>query len=153
MKKKVTDVVRELAEPYCAELGLELWDVLFVKEGPDWKLRLIIDKEGGVCIEDCVDLSHAIDAPLDELDPIDESYSLQVQSPGIERELTRDSHLDRYTDKKVIVRSQKAVNGVKEHRGILKSYNAETVVIAENGEDVSFERKLVSRINADDDDI
>ena len=153
MKRKVTEIVTELAKPFCDELGLTLWDVLFLKEGSDRVLRIIIDKDGGVGIEDCVNLSHALDEPLDELDPIDESYSLEVQSPGLERELRTDYHLEKYLNEKVKIKSQVAVNGKKEHCGLLKSYTKDMVIICANGENVEFERKLVSHIKADDFDI
>ena len=72
----VTQVVRELAEPLAAELGLRIWDVRFVKEGAEHYLRIFIDKDEGVSIDDCVDMTHAIDGPLDEADPIAEAYHL-----------------------------------------------------------------------------
>ena len=92
-KKNTVTAVWELAQPIAEQLGLVLWDVRFIKEGVNWYLRIIIDREDrAVDIDDCVNMSHAIDGPLDELDPIEQAYSLQVQSPGIERELTRDFH-------------------------------------------------------------
>ena len=81
--------VAALAKPIAEELGLSLWDVRFVKEGAQYYLRIFIDKEGGVSVDDCERMSRAIDKPLDELDPIEQSYILEVCSPGIERELSR----------------------------------------------------------------
>ena len=81
-----------LAEPYARQLGLTLWDVLFVKEGASWYLRYIIDKEGGVTIDDCEALSRAVNDPLDEADFIREAYYLEVSSPGLCRELKRPEH-------------------------------------------------------------
>ena len=93
MAEKLTGTVGtvwNIAQPLAEELGLILWDVRFQKEGAEWYLRIFIDKQdGGIGIEDCVNMSHALDEPLDEADPIDRSYSLQVSSPGIERELTK----------------------------------------------------------------
>lgn len=86
------DSVRRLADPIAQSLGLNIWDVRFVKEGASWYLRIFIDRESGVTIEDCENMSRAIDKPLDDLDPIDQSYILEVSSPGIERELTRPEH-------------------------------------------------------------
>ncbi len=104
-KKNTVSVVWELAEPIAKQLGLILWDVRFLKEGANYYLRIIIDRDGeGISIDDCVNMSHAIDGPLDELDPIDVSYSLQVQSPGIERELTRDFHFEKNIGQPVTVR-------------------------------------------------
>ncbi|HHU84449.1 MAG TPA: ribosome maturation factor RimP [Clostridiales bacterium] len=151
MSKNVIEAVWEIAEPICKDLGLVLWDIRFLKEGPDWKLRLIIDREEGyVDINDCVELSRAMDKPLDELDPIEQSYSLQVQSPGIERELVRDWHIEKYIEKPVILKSHKAVGGRKEFKGILKSCDKEKIVIAIEGETKDFDRKTIYRIAADD---
>jgi ribosome maturation factor RimP len=92
-KGGVAETVRKLVLPYAETLGLSVWDVRYVREGGAWYLRIFIDKEGGVGIEDCEKLSRAIDKPLDELDPIKESYCLEVSSPGINRELTRPNIL------------------------------------------------------------
>ena len=86
--------VWDIAAPIAEQLGLDIWDIRFVKEGADWFLRIFIDKDGGVTIEDCENMSRAMDAPLDEADPIPQSYCLEVSSPGVERELTRDSHFE-----------------------------------------------------------
>lgn len=86
----VTKIVKPIAE----QLGLILWDVRFVKEGASWYLRVFIDKEGGVTLNDCEAMSRAISDPLDEADPIDQAYFLEVSSPGIERELTRPEHFE-----------------------------------------------------------
>lgn len=75
------NTVWNIAQPIAESLGLELWDVRFEKEGADWFLRVFIDKDGGVSIDDCVDMSHALDKPLDEADPIEQSYCLEVCSP------------------------------------------------------------------------
>lgn len=93
-KKKMStaDRVRLLAEPLAQELGLTVWDVQFVKEGAEWYLRILIDKEGGVTIDDCVDMTHAVDPVLDEEDPISQEYILEVSSPGVERKLNRPEH-------------------------------------------------------------
>ena len=84
--------VSRLCKPFADELGLILWDVRFVKEGGAWYLRVFIDKPEGVTIEDCEAMSRAIDKPLDELDCIEQSYCLEVCSPGLERELVRPAH-------------------------------------------------------------
>ncbi len=151
-KKNTVQVVWELAEPLAKELGLILWDVRFVKEGADWYLRIIIDKEAEpVDIDDCVAMSHALDAPLDEADPIDQSYSLQVQSPGIERELVRDFHFERYLGEKIWVKFMKAQDGVREFKGILKSYADGYVVMeTEDGTVLEFNKKETSFIKLDD---
>ena len=92
----VVQAVWQIAEPIARELGLEIWDIRFLKEGADWFLRIFIDKEGGIDISDCENMSRAIDKPLDEADPIEQSYCLEVSSPGVERDLVRPEHFERY---------------------------------------------------------
>ena len=88
--------VWEIAAPVAEQLGLSIWDIRFQKEGVSWYLRIYIDKEGGVGITDCENFSRAVDGPLDEADPIEQSYYLEVSSPGVERQLTRDEHFKKY---------------------------------------------------------
>ena len=90
--------IRALAAPIAKELGYDLWDVRFVKEGAEWYLRIFIDKPDGIGIDDCVAMSRAINDPLDRLDPIDQAYCLEVCSPGLNRELTRDEHFGGSSD-------------------------------------------------------
>lgn len=151
-KKSTVSVVWDLAEPIAENLGLILWDVRFLKEGTDWYLRIIIDKaEAPVGIEDCVAMSQALDAPLDEADPISCSYSLQVQSPGIERELTRDFHFTANVGEKIMVRLIRAVDGVREFKGILSAYENGVVTLEKaDGNLLSFDKKDASWVKLDD---
>ncbi len=151
-KQNTAAVVWEIAEPLAESLGLLLWDVRFLKEGTEWYLRIIIDKENEpVSIEDCVVMSQALDAPLDEADPIDRSYSLQVQSPGIERELTRDFHFKRYLGENVMVRFIRAVDGRREYKGVLEDYADGTVTVrCDDGATRMFDKKEASWIKLDD---
>ena len=96
--------VQGLAESIAAELGLRIWDVTFTKEGASYYLRIFIDKDGGVGIDDCEAFSRAIDAPLDELDPIEQGYCLEVCSPGVERSLTKPAHFTACLGQRVQVR-------------------------------------------------
>lgn len=151
MKKNTATVVWELAKPIADELGLILWDVKFLKEGNRWYLRITIDKDGGVTIDDCVNMHHAIDGPLDEADPIEQAYNLQVQSPGIERELTRDFHFESYMGEKIMVRLIKAFEGTRDYKGILTGFDNESVTIALNEEtELNVKFKEASWIKADD---
>ena len=93
---RTVEVCRAIGEPLARQLGLLLWDVRFVKEGATWYLRYIIDKDGGVGIDDCVALTRLLNPALDRADPIAQSYCLEVTSPGMERELTRPEHFERY---------------------------------------------------------
>ncbi len=92
-KGGVAATVRALAEPLARELGYELWDVEYVREGADYYLRITLDSERGITLDDCETFSRAIDPLLDEADPIQDAYHLEVSSPGIERELKTDAHI------------------------------------------------------------
>ena len=127
-KVPVPQRVWELAEPLAADLGLTLWDVVYQKEGADWILRVTVDKEGGVSIDDCVDLTHALDPVLDEADPIAQEYLLEVSSPGFERKLTRRQHFEKYLGRPLRVKLHKALeDGTKVLEG-------ELVRVEENGD-------------------
>ena len=102
--KNTVEIVRDIAKPIADSLGLDLWDVRFIKEGTQWYLRIFIDKEEGISIEDCEAMSRAIDKPLDDVDPINQSYCLEVCSPGIERELVRDEHFERFIGADIKIR-------------------------------------------------
>ncbi len=115
-------LVRQLVEKEITALGLTLWDVRFVKEGASWYLRLFIDKEGGVTIDDCTDVSHAVDPILDAADPIDVSYYLEVCSPGLNRELREEAHYRFAVGKQINLTLYKAENGSKTVQGILADY-------------------------------
>lgn len=138
--EKVTELIRETVE----SLGVSLWDVRFVKEGASHYLRIYIDKPEGITIDDCTDVSHAIDPILDEADPIDGTYYLEVCSPGIERELLRDAHFNAALGKTVHIKLYHAVDGQKEFDGILRSFNG-TVVLEKDGVTKTFERAAVSK--------
>lgn len=142
----------QLAEPIASSLGLELWDVRFVKEGADWYLRIFIDKPEGVTIEDCEAMSRAIDKPLDEKDFIEQGYCLEVSSPGIERELIRPEHFEKFIGAKVMIKMIRPLeNGEKEFKGVLSGYNDNIVtIIFENGEELSVNKKDTVYIKLDD---
>ncbi len=126
--------VYSLIEETVKAQGVYLWDVRFLKEGANWYLRVFIDKPEGVSIDDCTNVSHAIDPVIDEADPIDKSYYLEVCSCGIERELSREWHFEAMTGKDIKVRLYKAIDGKKEFSGVLKSYNESLILETENGE-------------------
>ena len=119
-RKSVALHVRELVAPTADELGLKLWDVEYVKEGADYVLRITIDSDEGITIDDCERFHRAIDPVIDEDDPIENSYKLEVSSPGVERVLTRPEHFEAMKGAEVEIRLFSAVNGSKIHRGILK---------------------------------
>ena len=115
----VAETVRALAEPVAEELGVWIWDVEFVKEGARRVLRITIDSEEGVGIEDCEKLHRVIDPILDEADPIEEQYYLEVSSPGLERELKNADHIYACEGWDVEVRLYAPLNGSKVYRGVL----------------------------------
>lgn len=138
--EKVYGLIKETVE----EQGVSLWDVRFLKEGASWYLRVFIDSPNGISIDDCTNVSHAIDPIIDEADPIDVSYYLEVCSPGLERELTRPNHFEKSVGKTVKIKLYKAIDGVKELTGILKSA-AERVVIETENAEYSLDYKDISK--------
>ena len=113
--------------------------------------RIYIDKEGGVGITDCENFSRAVDGPLDEADPIEQSYYLEVSSPGVERQLTRDEHFKKYIGSPVMVRLIRPRDGERDFKGTLESYdNGMITVIREDGSGICFEKKEVSSVKLDD---
>lgn len=145
--------VRQLCEPIINELGLSLWDVRYVKEGAGWFLRIYIDKDGGVDINDCEAVSRAVNEPLDELDPIENAYCLEVCSPGIERELIRDEHFKQFIGADIMVKMRVPIDGIgKEFKGVLKSYDDGTVTIRDHSDEneVTVSKKDAVWIKLDD---
>ena len=148
--KTIAETVYELAEPYADELGLEIWDVKFLKEGSNHILRVFIDKGEGVTLDDCEAMSRAIDEPLDEADPIAVSYCLEVCSPGIDRELTKDEHLEKFKGDKVKIRLIRPnEDGEKVLTGTLSGFDKANIEIKINEETLNIDRKNISHINLD----
>lgn len=152
-KGNVYESVKAMAEPIAESLGLSVWDVRYLKEGASWYLRIFIDKEEGVSIDDCEAMSRAIDAPLDELDPVKEAYILEVSSPGIERELTRPEHFDRFIGADIMVRLIRPMEILgREFKGVLKAHDKETFTVADHsGEnEVTINKKDAAWVKLDD---
>jgi len=144
--KKVTDVVSDLARPIAEKLGLEIWDVEYVKEAGDWFLRVYIDKPGGVSIEDCESISRALDPILDESDPIPGSYTFEVSSAGAERVLKRPSDFSRFIGNLVAVKLYSPRDGSKEHKGTLIEYKDGDISLDVDGKEVLFEKKEIALV-------
>ena len=152
-KKNTIAIAEELAAPILEEMGLELWDVRFEKEGSGWFLRYFIDKPGGVDINDCERFSRAVDPLLDAADPIDQSYCLEVSSPGVERELVRDEHFAQFIGADIMVKMLRPVEGIgKEFNGKLKAYDDGVVTVEDHsGEnELTFRKKEAAWIKLDD---
>ena len=128
-KKNTAAIAEELAAPILEEMGLRLWDVVYEKEGSGWYLRYYVDKEGGIDINSCEAFSRAISDVLDEADPIDGSYTLEVSSPGIERALTRDWHFEALMGQHLLVRLIRPVEGVRDFIGTLTDYHDGTLTL------------------------
>ena len=150
-KTNVVSIVREIAQPIAEELGLRLWDVRFVKEGASWYLRVFIDKDSGIDINDCVDMTHALNGPLDEKDPIEVSYCLEVSSPGIERDLTRDEHFEAMTGRKIKLRlTRPDENKQREFSGTLSKYEDGNITVIIDEEERVFVKKETAWVKLDD---
>lgn len=134
--------VLPLLEPIVEANDLELVDMEFVKEGMNWYLRVYIDKEGGVNIDDCELVSRALEAKLDEADPIEQAYILEVSSPGIDRPLKKEADFVKYQGEIIDVKLYKAQNGSKQYQGkLLGLENGVISIEEENGNVVTFEHK------------
>lgn len=126
---KVTEVVEELAVPIVTELGLELVEVEYVKEGKNWFLRVYIDKDSGVDIEECGLVSEKLSEKLDELDPITHNYFLEVSSPGAERPLKKAKDFEKAVGKNVLIKTYEPLDGEKVFEGKLLYFDGNTVSI------------------------
>lgn len=148
MSKKLLDQIYNEATPKVLELGYDLVDVDFIKEGANWYLRFFIDKEPKVEIEDCAKTSEMLSQWLDETDPISQAYFLEVSSPGIERVLRRDKDFIRFAGSKVAVRLFGPWEGKKQFKGKLGPVD-EQVLHLENdeGQNIQIPRDKIARIN------
>ena len=146
-KGGVAGLVREIAETVADELGYYVWDVEYVKEGARRILRITIDNEEEITIEDCERFHRTIDPKIDEADPIEESYYLEISSPGIERELKTPMHISACEGWQVEVKLYAPINGTKVFKGTLCECPEGKIVI-ENGESrLEFEAASVAKIN------
>ncbi len=145
---KLTEKISEIAAPVCEQCGCELWDVEFVKEAGNRYLRVYIDKDGGVSIDDCENVSRILDPILDEVDLIAESYVFEVSSAGAERELKRPGDFERFIGANVEVKLYSPQNGSKVYVGVLRAYSDGDVTISpRNGDaDITFSKNAVAQV-------
>lgn len=143
---KITDKVTALALPVVEAEGCTLWDVEYVREAGSMYLRVFIDKEGGVSINDCENISRALDPILDEADPIPDSYVFEVGSAGADRELKRPRDFEQYMGHEVEVRLYKPLNGSKVFVGTLTGYAEGDVTITAGGEELSFAKAQTAQV-------
>ena len=146
--KKITELTAELAAPAIAEQGCTLWDVEYVKEAGTWYLRILLDKEGGVDILDCEAVSRRLSDLLDEADPIEGSYTLEVGSAGAERALKRPGDFQRYLGSAVLVKLYRNQDGRKEFPGVLTGYDEATgdVTITVGKQEMTFSKKDIALV-------
>ena len=142
---KVTEIAAGLAAPLVEACGCTLWDVEYVKEAGEWYLRVYIDREGGVSINDCEAVSRPLSDALDEADPIEGSYTLEVSSAGADRVLKKPEHFAQFQGSEVEVRLYRARDGRKEFVGLLQSWQDGDVVLEVGGQPMSFEKKEVAQ--------
>mgnify|MGYP002675833853 FL=1 len=143
---KITQTVAALAKPIVEARGCSLWDVEYVREGADHILRVAIDKEGGVDIDDCEAISRALDPILDEHDPIPDRYQFEVCSAGLERALKRPEDFARFLGSPVTVKLYRPVNGLKEIPAVLRGYEDGRVTVDTGKETVTFEKSQVALV-------
>ena len=146
--KKITELTAELAAPAIAEQGCTLWDVEYVKEAGTWYLRVLLDKEGGVEFVVCEAISRKVSDLLDEADPIEGSYTLEVGSAGAERALKRPSDFLQFLHSPVLVKLYRSQDGRKEFAGTLAAYDESTgaVTVTVGKQDMTFEKKDVALV-------
>ena len=143
---KVTELTAGLAAPIVEAAGCSLWDVEYVKEAGEWFLRVYIDKEGGVSIDDCEAVSRPLSDALDEADPIQGSYTFEVSSAGADRILKRPEHFAACLGQEVQVRLYRPRAGRKEFVGILSGYENGTVTLEISGEQIPFDEKEAAQV-------
>ncbi len=145
MKKGIKETVREAIEPTVRELGYEIWDVTYSKIGADYHLEITIDRAEGINIEDCEKVHRAIDPILDEVDPIEGFYYLDVSSPGLERELRTDEHITASIGQRVEAKLFAPKDGRKSVVGTLTSYEDGTVTVTEGDTPVALQKSEIAR--------
>ena len=143
---KVTDQVTAFAQPVVESFGCKLWDVEYVREGSERYLRVFIDKDGGVDIDDCEKIHRALDPILDEKDPIAESYHFEVSSAGLERALKRPGDFERFMGSNITVKLYRPRNGLKEIPCVLRGYEDGRITVEAGKETITFEKSEVALV-------
>jgi ribosome maturation factor RimP len=145
MGKKTEDLIAEVAEPIVAARGLELVDVEYNKEGENWILRVFIDKEGGVSLDDCQEISRSLSDSLDANDPIENSYLLEVSSPGIDRPLKTEKDFKRFTGKLIDLSTYAPINGQRKLTGELLGLEDGEIKIKIDDQEVAIPRDKIAQ--------
>lgn len=140
----IEEKVTKLVEPIIENLGYELYDVEYAKEGKNYFLRIFIDNEKGISLDDCEKVNNAITDMLYEANYIKDQYFLEVSSPGIERHIRKEKHLQESIGKEINIKLFKAIEKQKEVTGILKSFDEANIIIETETQELSIERKNIS---------
>ena len=146
MKKPIRETVREAILPTVTELGYRIWDVTYAKIGADYHLEITIDKDGGIDIQDCEKVHRAIDPILDEVDPIEGFYYLEVSSPGAERELRCEDHIIHSIGERVEAKLFSEKHGAKTHVGELRAYSEGVITIAVGEQLLDFDKAEIAKL-------
>ena len=148
MKKSVKDTVREAILPTVTELGYRIWDITYAKVGADYHLEITIDNDAGIQIEDCERVHRAIDPILDEADPIEGFYYLEVSSPGIERELRTEEHIQAFVGARVEAKLFSPKDGKRAIRGTLGGLKEDGAIsiTEDSGEEILLQSNEISRL-------
>jgi len=148
-KVNISNLFTKLTEPVIVENGMELVDVEFVKEGTNHYLRLFIDKEGGINLDDCEKISHIVSDLLDKEDPIEQAYFLEVSSPGVERPLKKAKDFLKYEGHRVIVKTFSAFEEKKKHQGKLGKYNETNLHLLVENKEIMIPWEIISQVKLD----
>lgn len=136
-----------MLRPTVEEMGYEIADIEFVKEGPNWYLRVYVDKEGGVTIDDCELISKELEKILDENDPIEQAYFLEISSPGIDRPLKKKEDFIKFNGEAVDIKLYRTFEGSKEYTGRLKAYGEDgSVTIETDTKELTFAKKDIASV-------
>ncbi|WP_125153734.1 ribosome maturation factor RimP [Clostridium rectalis] len=146
-KDALIEELMDLIKPIVENMNYDLYNLDFVKENRENYLRVYIDKQGEIELEDCEKVSRAVSEMLDEVDPIPDSYYLEVSSPGIERELFNDQHLKKYIGNNVLIKLSSLLNGSKNFEGKLKSFDEGTITIEVNEKEISIPKEKINKVN------
>jgi len=146
-KKRIDELITEMAMPITEKHGYELVDVEFIKEGSNWYLRIYIDKPEGISLDDCQAVSQDVSAELDKADPIEQAYFLEVSSPGLDRPLKKDHDFVKYAGELVEVKTYKAIDGTKLFEGELVGLiDNKIVILDKSGKRLEYEKDKVSSV-------
>ncbi len=149
-KKQIESSIEKFTSPLIEDLGYELVDLEYIKEDGEWYLRFYIDSENGIQIEDCTTVSRALSAKLDEEDPIEDSYYLEVSSPGLDRPLKKESDFIKYIGKKIKIKFYKPFMDKKVMEGVLQGFENNKIIINVNDETLEVEKDIIASVRLND---